>query len=182
MAIPTTRELLVPVLDALDQSGDVTAKELVPIVSRIMELTEADLAKTQPTGEGTVQQRVSFTLSHLKQIGCTDYPHREGRGTWTLTEAGRSALAEAEESPEAAEAVTARLWAVWTEKRKAARKSREAGQKPISSPTRSYEQGYAAGTTAGRTEAKLLVRFWLDAHTKDGGQEALNELIRWANE
>ncbi len=179
MAIPVIRELLVPVLAALDQSGDLTAKELLPIVSKIVELTEADLAKTQPSGEGTAYQRVVGTLSNLKKIGYTDYQSRDGIWTWALTETGRSTLAEAEESPEAAETVTARLWA---EKRKANRKSRGSGQKPISGPTRSYEQGYAAGTTAGRAEAKLLVRFWLDAHTKDGGQEALNELIRWANE
>ena len=179
MATPGYRELLVPVLAALDRSGNVTAKELVPFVSRIMELTEADLAATQPAGERTVQQRISGTLSYLKKMGYTDYPHREGSWTWALTETGRSTLAEAEESPEAAEAVTARLW---IEKGKAWQKPRGAGQKPISSPTRSYEQGYAAGTNAARAEAKLLVRYWLDAHTKDGGQEALNELIGWANE
>ncbi len=188
MAVPHKRDLMVPVLGALSRlGGSGTFAEIFSDVSEKMELTESDLQQTFPrTGSKMVSKRMGHVLEDLKMAGFVDYTR--GSWMWSLTEAGRVAWAEAEEGPESAQDAAARLRAHITRQRaettsqsgrrkKRLRENTKTGQHPPGS----YEQGYSAGAEAGRSEAKLLVKHWLSAYSKGGGEAALDELRRWAN-
>ena len=192
MAVPKPQELLVPALGALSRlGGSGTFAEIFSAVSEMMGLTESDLQQTFPrTGNKMAKDRVGSALTALKMGGFTDYT--QGSWIWSLTEAGRAAWAEAEESPKAAREVAVRLTAEANrfvrerQRRRKAQKTGKVRRRPAeaSAPAAagSYAQGYSAGAEAGRSEAKLLVRHWLDAFSKGGGGAALDELRRWAGE
>ena len=188
MAVPHRKDLLVPALGALSRlGGSGTFAEIFPAVAEMMELTESDLQQTFPrSGVKISNKRLGDALTALKMAGFTDYT--QGSWIWSLTEAGRVAWAEAEEGPEAAQEVAGRLTAEtrrvarerYAQKPSKVRRSPAEADAPASAG--SYEQGYSAGAEAGRSEAKLLVRHWLDAFSKGGGGAALDELRRWADE
>lgn len=188
MAVPHKKDLMVPVLGALSRlGGSGTLVEILTAVSEMMGLTKSDLQQTFPrTGQKIAKKRVGDTLTALKTAGCVDYTRNSWM--WSLTEAGRVAWAEAEGGPEAAQEVAARLRAEITRLRAEARrvkrehnKAQRAKKAGAPAAAGSYEHGYSAGAEAGRSEAKLMVKHWLGAYSKGGGEAALDELRRWAN-
>lgn len=192
MAVPSRKDLLVPVLGALSKlGGSGTFAEIFPVVSERMGMTETDLQQTFPgSGSKMASGRTGGALNDLKTGGFVDYT-KDG-WMWSVTEAGRVAWAEAEEGPEAAREVAVRLRAEASrvtrehQRRRKAQKKSKVRRRPAEAgapaAAGSYEQGYSAGAEAGRAEAKLLVRHWLDAFSKGGGGAALDELRRWAGE
>lgn len=181
MAVPHPKELMLPALGVLSRlGGSGTFEEIFSAVSEMMGLTESDLQQTFPrSGQKMANKRVGQALRALKTAGFVEYTR--GSWLWSLTEAGRAAWAEAEESPEAAQEVAARLMA---EANRAEReRQKRIGRSKAGPPATagSGEQGYSAGAAAARAEAKLMVKHWLSAYSKGGGEAALDELRRWAN-
>ena len=188
MAVPDTKELLMPALGALSRSGGSgTFSEIFSAVSERLGLTESDLQQTYPSsGKKIAKSRVGNSLRELRMAGCVNFT--KDSWMWSLTEAGRAAWAEAERGPESAQEVAARLRAEVTRLRAEARRVREerknaqrAGKAGAPAGAGSYEKGYSEGAEKGRAAAKLLVKHWLSAYSKGGGEAALDELRRWAN-
>ena len=181
MAVPHMKEFLMPALGALSRlGGSGTFVEIFSAVSEMMELTESDLQQTFPsTGKKMARKRVGGTLTTLKMAGVVDYA--KDSWTWSLTEAGRVAWSEAERNPESALEVATRLRAETSRAARERNKTHKAKKEGGPAATGSYERGYSAGAAAGRSEAKLLVKHWLAAYSKGGGEAALDELRRWSN-
>lgn len=188
MAVPRMKELMMPALGALSRSGGSgTFSEIFSAVSERMGLTESDLQQTfSSSGKKIAKSRMGNSLRELKMAGCVNFTKDSWK--WSLTEAGRTAWAEAEGGPEAAQAVATKLRAEVTKLRAEARRVREerkiaqrAGKAGAPAAAGFYEKGYSEGAEEGRSEAKLLVKHWLAAYSKGGGESALDELRRWAN-
>ena len=181
MAVPDRIAFMVPALGVLSRSGGSgTFVEIFSAVSGMMGLTESDLQQTFPhSGKKIARDRMGHALRELKTAGCVDYTRDSWM--WSLTEAGRAAWAEADGGPKAAEAVAARLRAEERRARQERNKPHKVSKSDPPARAGSYEQGYSTGAKEGRSEAKLLVKHWLDAYSKGGGEAALNELRRWAS-
>lgn len=78
-----------PVLDALHELGDSGRPgEVYPIVIRICDVSEAELAKTNKNGGSNFENAVNWARFYLLKAGYIDSPKR---GVWALTDKGRAA-------------------------------------------------------------------------------------------
>lgn len=70
MAVPDYQSLMKPVLDALaDGSEWHVRRELVPIISKQLDLSDGDLAETIQSGMPKIQSRGMWAVTYLVQAG-----------------------------------------------------------------------------------------------------------------
>ncbi len=98
ITIPTYRDFLFPVLQALDESdGSLAKREVDSKVIESEQLNDEQIAVAYPVGSAAkgskVLHRIAFARSSLKLFGAVN---NSERGVWTITTRGRELLAAGE--------------------------------------------------------------------------------------
>ena len=91
MTVPDYQLLMKPVLDVLLTGERKHIREIVSLVSDVLELTEEDRAATIPSGTPLISNRVAWSLSYLARARVIARPMR---GMYEITSRGRELLAE----------------------------------------------------------------------------------------
>jgi len=92
MPVPDFQTLMLPALRVLAKQSPRTTVEVRMALASEFHLAEADLAELLPSGrQTTFANRVAWAYSYLKQAGLIGSPKR---GTYEITERGRSVMAE----------------------------------------------------------------------------------------
>lgn len=90
MAIPDFQSLMLPVLKE-SAAGEVRIGDVVAVLGKKLELTEAELSELLPSGKQTTfANRVNWAKSYLGKAGLI---HLTRRGYFTLSERGQTVLA-----------------------------------------------------------------------------------------
>lgn len=92
MAIPDFQSVFLPLLKACADGQEHTKQELLPLLAKQFELTEAELSiKIASGGAGMFDNRVGWATSHLKQAGLLENLRR---GVYRITARGLQVLNE----------------------------------------------------------------------------------------
>jgi len=85
-----------PVIDALRELGDSgRPREIFPIVARICDVGEDELAQTNSNGGSKFENQVSWARFYLSKAGLIDSPRH---GVWALSENGKNSNLDSAES------------------------------------------------------------------------------------
>lgn len=87
--LPRFHELFTPVLHELDDADVLPARDVVQRVATRLNLTAEQRARTIPSGQGQLTNRVTWALSHLFQAQAVEKP---SRGHFRITDRGRQLL------------------------------------------------------------------------------------------
>ena len=94
MSVPKYNEMYAPCLMALADGKIHTTKDVRQFVAEYLRLTEEDLSEMLPSGkQGLFSNRLAWTRAYLKKAGLVA---GAGRGQLVLTDAGKSALPDAD--------------------------------------------------------------------------------------
>jgi restriction system protein len=91
MSIPNYRELMMPVLKAVEDGEAHSLKSIRTQLAKDLNLTEEDLLRRVKSGDLLFNNRIAFARLHLLNAGLISDP---ARGIIQITEKGKQALAE----------------------------------------------------------------------------------------
>lgn len=89
MSIPNYQELMLPVLKKIEQLGNTSKKEITPLISKDLQLSEQERSVRIKSGGLLIQNRVGWAVSYMKQGGLVYYP---SRGRVEITDIGKEVL------------------------------------------------------------------------------------------
>ena len=92
MAIPTFKDLMLPLLRAFGEGGEHHIREMRERLADELELSDDDRKEELPSGQRVLSNRVGWARTYLNKAGLIESTRL---GWWSITEDGQKLLAEA---------------------------------------------------------------------------------------